>query len=213
MTIAAETPGLRERKRVATRRAIQLAALNLVNERGLDGVTVDEISHVADVSPRTFFNYFSSKEDAVIGDSTELPGDEVLAEFIAAGAHANLLTGLVEVLARADSTSLHDREIVLLRRQLMKQHPDLFARFIASKRAFEESLTNLVERRLLADDPALAHEPDVVRERARLVMLVAFGTMRHAWMCWADGPTDAPLDARLRQSFAELQSLVETGRI
>ncbi|MBW8873252.1 MAG: TetR family transcriptional regulator, partial [Leifsonia sp.] len=44
--------GLRERKRLATRRAIQLAALRLVKDRGLDAVTIDDISHDADVSPR-----------------------------------------------------------------------------------------------------------------------------------------------------------------
>ena len=57
-----EEPGLRERKRRATRRAIQLAVIDLVAERGLDGTTVDEISRRADISPRTFFNYFTSKD-------------------------------------------------------------------------------------------------------------------------------------------------------
>jgi len=61
LTDAAE-PGLRERKRLATRRAIQFAVLELVSERGLEGVTVDEVSRRADVSARTFFNYFASKE-------------------------------------------------------------------------------------------------------------------------------------------------------
>jgi AcrR family transcriptional regulator len=57
--------GLRERKKVATRRALGLAARRLAVERGLDNVLVDDIAEAAGVSTRTFNNYFSSKYEAI----------------------------------------------------------------------------------------------------------------------------------------------------
>jgi AcrR family transcriptional regulator len=66
-----QPPGLRERKKADTRRALSDAALNLVFERGLDNVTRDDIANLAGVSLRTFNNYFTGKYEALAYRQTE----------------------------------------------------------------------------------------------------------------------------------------------
>lgn len=203
--------GLRERKRRATRRAIQLAVLELVGERGLDAVTIDEISRVADVSPRTFFNYFTSKEEALLGDPPELPASEVIEAFVHGGDRGTLIDGLTEVLIGAGEKSMEDIEMLQLRKRLLKQYPQLFAMRMATMRTFEEEVCEIVARRLAQDDPALAADPGFPQNKARLVTLVAFAAMRHAWTRWAEGESSSKLPEHLADSFGELKALFASG--
>jgi len=60
-----QPPGLRERKKLATRQALSSAALELALERGLENVTIEDITTRANVALRTFSNYFGSKYEAL----------------------------------------------------------------------------------------------------------------------------------------------------
>jgi AcrR family transcriptional regulator len=67
-----ETPlGLRERKKIKTRRAIRREAFRLIEANGYTATTVEQIAEAADVSPSTFFRYFPSKESLLLADDLD----------------------------------------------------------------------------------------------------------------------------------------------
>lgn len=199
--------GLRERKRRATSRAIQIAVVDLVTERGIEQVTVDDISRVAGISPRTFFNYFPTKEAALVGQPPVLPAPEVVERFLAAGAGEPVLRGLALMLEESVDPSGQDFELVSKRKALLKEHPALLSMRMATMRQFDDELLQVVTQRLVRDSPSSTVDDPEVVSAARLVTLVAFAAMRHAWASWADAATATSLVARLRSSFAELEAL------
>src|SRR6266851_5637749 len=81
--------GLRERKKLAARRALGSAAFRLAMERGLENVTIEDITAEADVSLRTFGNYFSSKYEAICALGTDR-AQRIGAELLARPAHEPL---------------------------------------------------------------------------------------------------------------------------
>lgn len=202
-----ESLGLRERKRLATRRAIELAVIDLATEKGFEKVTVEEIGHHADISPRTFFNYFPSKEAAALGDGPRLPDDAALESFVE-GSGDDILSDIGRLLADTVDLGANDIELMHSRRAMLKGHPQLFAMRMATMRSFEDELAAIVGRRLARTDPVLAEDPEALASRSRLITLVAFGAMRHAWTCWADADGRGSLRDRLMESFAGLRSLV-----
>ncbi|MFI6266576.1 TetR family transcriptional regulator [Micromonospora sp. NPDC051006] len=140
-------PGLRDRKKRQTRAALATAALRLVAERGLEQVTVEEISAAADVSSRTFFNYFPSKEDALIGDQAVQS-----ARFVARVAEvppqvpalAAIRTALAEVIDEMQA----ERELWLLRMTVVTQHPALLPRLVTVGAEAERAMIEVVAGRV-----------------------------------------------------------------
>lgn len=65
-------PGLRERKKQRTHDTIARVALELFAERGYDETTLDDIAEAADVSKRTIFSYYQSKEDILFHDEPRI---------------------------------------------------------------------------------------------------------------------------------------------
>ena len=199
--------GLRERKRVATQRNIQHAALTLALKFGVDTMTIDEISHLAQISPRTFFNYFPSKEAALVGDIPGFTSEEAVEAFIHGGPDAPLLPQLADLLVLNLLPIEEDREIHQLRRAVLRDNGQLIGTRMATLRGFEMRLQDAIERRLAADDPELALDPENLTEQALLFTLIAVATTRHAWRCWADSVGEVTLSERVRASFGEVYKI------
>ncbi|WP_416394768.1 MULTISPECIES: TetR/AcrR family transcriptional regulator [unclassified Curtobacterium] len=213
-------PGLRERKRRATRLAIQQAALRIAIEDGLPAVTVDEISRRADVSPRTFFNYFPNKEGALLGDDPTLPDDATLADFVSGGPTGDLLADLGALLVHSTRELIEERGLIEERQQVLRAAPELFSRRMESMKEFQGAIEGAIVARFAAaageaSGAALdaAGTPPERRRRARLASLVALATLRHAWWEWSDAGSETHLVDELERSFADLDALVSRSLV
>ena len=142
--------GRRERKKRETRAALIAAALRLAVEKGPDNVTVEEISEAADVSVRTFFNYFSHKEHAILGRD---PDDLALAlrRLREAPADESPLTTLRLIVSKVidDLNDIENRETDVSQRiGLLMQSPNLLAQFVVLGAEDERELAAALAERM-----------------------------------------------------------------
>ncbi|GAA4736321.1 TetR/AcrR family transcriptional regulator [Modestobacter marinus] len=191
------TTGLRERKKQATRVALHEAALRLVAERGLDRVSVDEIAAAADVSPRTFFNYFPSKDEAVIGLDPE--HSLRLAEALSTRpADETPIQALRAVQAATAERMAAETELWPLRLQVVEAHPVLAARLTAT---FAQSERELAE--WLAARTGTRADLDV---QPTLLAAVQGSVMRTALHRWSAGGYTASLPALVDEGWDQVEA-------
>jgi AcrR family transcriptional regulator len=150
--------GLRERKKRRTRRALAEAALSLFAEKGYDQTTVADIAAAADVSTRTFFSYYRTKEDVLFADA-----DERLDLIHSALSQADPATPTLQVLGSlanqifGSSTGIFgpNRDI---RTRLALSHPELRAKGLERLITAQRELARwLHERRRPKLDEVLAN--------------------------------------------------------
>jgi AcrR family transcriptional regulator len=167
-----ETSGSpRERRKLATRRTIQIAALRLALELGLDHVTVQAISDAADIAPRTFFTYFSSKDQALAVE-TPWTGEHLRSLLLARPAGEPMLRSLREVFKEVGDQLTARWEETLLWRELSRRHPELLRRNPEGEEAVVRSLVEAVADQL-GTDPEADPYPAVVVNAAVAVGRVA----------------------------------------
>lgn len=193
-------PGRRERKKVATRRAIQRSALLLAARQGVENVTVEQIANRADVGLRTFFNYFPSKEDAILANT--VPGMEnLLVEFGARPAEEPVLVALREAVMRV----MQDRDAAgrdhLRALRLVRDSPHLAPRQMAMHAAYEKTLADAVGDRVGPGAPPVY---------PALCAAAALATLRVVLNRWLDS-AETPSRDLLRQEVTGAFALLVEG--
>lgn len=194
--------GLRARKRRKTRERIVDAALKLFLERGFDAVTVDEIAATADVSKRSFFDYFPTKEDVIFAWQDAFA--EALAAAVAARPAKEPLTRVVEDALSASITAAANPASLAVER-LIRNTPALQERDHVKYARLERRLALALMNR---------ERSERGKFRAQLVAAIVIAGMRIGSEQWhREGRTDSSnaqefTTAMFRRVWAELHELV-----
>lgn len=178
--VPARRTGLRERKKQATREALREAALRLALERGPDNVRVDDIAEAAGVSPRTYNNYFSSREQAIVAAVTAEREARVAAAVTAQPPGVRLADAVTEaIVAQYTDPGEPDRPALLL----ITTSPTLRDALVGTAATMEHPLTDAIAERL----------GDTGRQSARVLAASVAAAVRVALELWVQPATPSGL--------------------
>jgi AcrR family transcriptional regulator len=186
------TIGLRERKKLKTRAELTDAAFRLFFERGFDETTIEDIVEQVEVSPRTFFRYFDSKEDVVIGFFDDL-GLELRSALAARPPEEPPFAAVREALRALVEIYLDRQERVIAAKRLSYDTPAIRARLLDKHARWENGVTEELAARLGVDA-----ETDPRPRLIAAVALAAFSTAVGGW-CSNRGRDD--LHARVDEAL------------
>ncbi|NLA35691.1 MAG: TetR family transcriptional regulator [Actinobacteria bacterium] len=188
--------GLREQKKRDTFMRVVAEARSLVDQHGLDGVTVEQIATASGISSRTFFNYFSCKEEAVIGSDPRI-SDEAAEELRRRPAGESPVAALRALLFREGDDSMLQRWG--LRIELVRRHPELLPRHLVAFDRVNRVFTEAIAERMGVD---AARDP-----RPAIVVSAVIAAVRSTVTWWQQSDRSTELVDELNAAFALLESM------
>ncbi|MBY5437569.1 TetR family transcriptional regulator [Rhizobium leguminosarum] len=195
------TEGRRERKRRQTRERIEQAAMTLFLQRGFEATTIEDITEAADVSKRSFFDYFPSKEEVVFAWQDAF-ADRLMAAIAARPVDESSVTA-VEAAITATVIAAVD-EPGLARGELIHRTPALKARDQLKYAKLEQKLAEALLLRK-GGDP-------LERPRMRVLAAIVIGALRVGAELWQLRPPSASPQDFAREIFTDLwKMLAEFG--
>lgn len=195
---AAPELGLRERKQLELRRTIEAIAVDLVSKHAYDTVSVDMICEAAEVSQRTFFNYFGTKENAVMGDEPPQVSDEQIAAIVE-DPREDTLDVLFTFLANLNNLTQHDRAMREKRREIVFRNPELMKSLFARMDALEAVLSDAVSRRLQRMR-GLTESSQALHEEARMNVTIVGSLLKFSTDVWLQESDPAGTIAALSEA-------------
>ena len=193
----------REAKRERTRQRVELAATQLALEHGSEHVTVDQICEAGDISARTFFNYFGSRDAAIVGEG-KIPPADILEAFVEAD--GPLLGDFLAVFVESVRRREPNIDLIRARRALFEKEPQLALQRMTREGDARTVFIDVVTRRLRREDPSIGDED--ARAEAAIAVAVGLGIIHAAGARWIESGGTADMNPLIDQALERVRRLV-----